>query len=78
MRKKLPKENYTFPVEFYGVNSCEAVGFGIDDNQETIFLNLQVASTRKEEANIVLMIRKDVFNQMSKQINKSIKDLSNA
>lgn len=60
---------------YFGVN--ELLATGIDKDENVIFLNLDGLSNRGNIKNIILMIDKKTFNDMSISINKTIKELNN-
>jgi len=60
---------------FFGVN--ELLATGINEEETVIYLSLSVLSHQNDITDIVLMIDQKTFNDMSKSINKTIKELKN-
>jgi len=60
---------------FFGVN--ELLATGINEEETVIYLILSVLSHQNDITDIVLMIDQKTFNDMSKSINKTIKELKN-
>ena len=60
---------------FFGVN--ELLATGINEEETVIYLSLSVCSHQNNIKDIVLMIDKKTFNDMSKSINHTIKELKN-
>ena len=69
MKKEISQQIY------FGVN--ELLATGINEEETVIYLSLHVCSYQNDITDIVLMIDQKTFNDMSKSINKTIKELKN-
>jgi len=65
----------TIETTYFGVN--ELLATGINEEETVIYLSLSVLSHQNDITDIVLMIDQKTFNDMSKSINKTIKELKN-
>ena len=68
-------KNKIYKEIFFGVN--ELLATGINEDENVIYLSLDVCSYQNDFKRLVLMIDQKTFNDMSKSINKAINDLKN-
>ena len=65
----------TIETTYFGINELYATG--INDEETVIYLSLSVCSHQNNIKDIVLMIDQETFNDISKSINQTIKELKN-